>query len=263
MFNNITSRQTRCNSIVPTKYPVVNPYINSLSSSYSVVGATTLLTIFGTNFRDFSSVRFGSTEPLTIFISSSQISFYVPSTLSFGTYPIQVFNDNLGSNVVDFTIDDNGNYWQLSAFDFSIFNSNNGGVNMGKSSVNAKFIQSNSIPGAHLYYPDFIPIYSSISDFSDIYSYPNSNPKVTISVGTSTQMQLPKETYNKYSFIVSPGYKLVVRNNHNVIVLDIENLYTSGICCNPTPVALPGSYLTSCDLYFYSNNTWVKLQMES
>ena len=262
MFNNITSRQTRCNSIVPTKYPVVNPYINSLSSSYSVVGATTLLTIFGTNFRDFSSIHFGSTEPQTIFISSSQISFYVPSTLSFGTYPIQVFNDNFGSNVVDFTIDDNGNYWQLSAFDFSIFNSNDGGVNMGKSSVNAKFLQSNSIPGVYLYYPDFIPIYSSISDFSDIYPYPS--PGVTISVGTSNKLQLPTTgDYSTYSFIISPGYKLVVTNNYNVIVLDVENVSTDGICCSPVPVQLPVSYLKSCNLYFYSNNNWIILPLKS
>ena len=261
MFNNITSRQTRCNSIVPTKYPIVNPYINSLSSSYSVVGATTLLTIFGTNFRDFSSIHFGSTEPQTIFISSSQISFYVPATLNFGTYPIQVFNDNLSSNVVDFTIDDNGNYWQVSAFDSSIFNSNGGGVNMGKSSVNAKFIQSNSIPGAYLNYPDVIPIYSSIQDFSDMYPFPSTG--VTINIGRDNKMQLPPENYNAYSFIISPGYKLVITNNYNVIVLDVENLSTSGICCSPEPVTYIKSYLKSCNLSFYSNNTWVKLPLES
>jgi hypothetical protein len=163
--------------------------------------------------------------------------------------------------VVDFTIDDNGNYWQLSAFDFSIFNSNDGGVNMGKSSVIAQFLQSNSIPGAYLFFPQFLPIYSSIKDFSDI--YPPLMPGVTISVGKFNLLQLPEKNYDKYSFIISPGYKLVVTNNYNTIVLDVQNLSVTAICCRPEPAQYLDSYLASCNLFFYSNNNWIILPLKS
>ena len=107
------NRTGACKSFA-ISYPILTPFINNLSSYYSVVGATTLVTIFGNNFRDFSVVKFAASSISSIFISSTQISFYIPNTYSYGTYSIQVFNDIYGSNVVDFTIDNNGSYWILT-----------------------------------------------------------------------------------------------------------------------------------------------------
>jgi hypothetical protein len=88
-----------------SNYPISNPIISSLSNYYSVAGATVLVTINGLNFRNFSLVHIGTLTVSIYFVSSTQISFYVPTTLSNGIYPIQVFNNNLSSNIVNYNID--------------------------------------------------------------------------------------------------------------------------------------------------------------
>lgn len=246
MFNTFTSQ--KCRSIASTQYPSLTPYISSVSSAYSVVGATSLVTLFGSNYRDFSIIHFGTTEAQSIFISSSQISFYVPSNLPYGTYPIQVFNDNLASNVIDFTIDDNGNYWQLSSADLSIFNSNKGGVNMGNSSVNAKYFQSASIPGAYFIieeanFVSTLPIYTSIPTFSDVYP---KNLNTEAPIGNSIKVDL----VGNANFLILPGYKLEVFAI-NTMILQVENLSNNALSYSTiTGISI------SCKLYFYSNSTW-------
>jgi hypothetical protein len=84
--------------------PLVGPYIASLSGYLSIYGYTSIITIFGNNFRSYSVVKFGPYVPTTQFLNSSQISFYVPTTAPAGTYSVQVFNDTFGSNVVTFDI---------------------------------------------------------------------------------------------------------------------------------------------------------------
>ena len=241
----------KCRSISSTLYPSLAPYISSVSSAYSAIRTTSLITIFGNNFRDFSSIHFGTTETQSIFISSSQISFYVPSNLPYGTYPIQVFNDNLSSNVIDFTIDDNGNFWQLSSIDLSIYNSNNGGVNMGNSSVNAKYIQSASIPGAYFMieeqnFVSTLPIYSSITTFSNVYS---NNSNVQSEVGNSLNVNLT----GYKNFLILPGYKLVILSSSSSIILDVENLSNNAV--SYSTISNFGDP-SSCLLYFYFNSTW-------
>ena len=81
------------------------PIISSLSTYNSPVGVTALIVIFGNNFKSFSIVKFGNYTPTTYFVSSEQISFYISSTFPEGIYPVQVFNDTTGSNVVNYTID--------------------------------------------------------------------------------------------------------------------------------------------------------------
>ena len=81
------------------------PIISSLSTYNSPVGVTALVVIFGNNFKSFSTIKFGIYTPITYFVSSEQISFYISSTFTAGIYPIQVFNDVSGSNVVNYTID--------------------------------------------------------------------------------------------------------------------------------------------------------------
>lgn len=118
-----------CQGWVPpgTNYAV--PTINYMSGTYSPAGATTLIAIFGSNFKLFSAIKFGTYTPTMIFISSQQIDFYVPSTASPGTYTVQVFNDIYGSNVITYELDDTPGYWLLSnIYPEAITNSNNGGL---------------------------------------------------------------------------------------------------------------------------------------
>jgi uncharacterized protein (TIGR03437 family) len=118
-----------CQGWVPpgTNYAV--PTINYMSGTYSPAGATTLIAIFGSNFKLYSTIKFGTFTPTMIFISSQQIDFYVPSTASPGTYTVQVFNDTYGSNVITYELDDTPGYWLLSnIYPEAITNSNNGGL---------------------------------------------------------------------------------------------------------------------------------------
>jgi hypothetical protein len=132
MSLNFTNRNSSCigwsnpNSINTT------PNIITLSGFFSPAGATTLLVIFGTNFRNFSRIKFGTYTPNTIFISSEQIEFYVPSAALSGTYPIQVFNDTFASNVVTYTLDNASGYWYLNQATQRIINTNIGGAIVNK-----------------------------------------------------------------------------------------------------------------------------------
>lgn len=103
-----------CQGWVPPGTNYAIPTINYMSGTYSPAGATTLIAIFGSNFKLFSTIKFGTYTPTMIFISSQQIDFYVPNTAAFGTYTVQVFNDTYGSNVVSYELDDAPGFWRLS-----------------------------------------------------------------------------------------------------------------------------------------------------
>jgi hypothetical protein len=251
---NLTYRTSVCKGFTPSTYPILTPSISSLSSYYSIVGSTTLITIVGDNFREFSIVKLGGNTVNSNFISSTQISFYVPYNYSYGTYSIQVFNDNYGSNVVDFTIDNNGSYWVLTPGTNAINNINTGDINM-YCSVFANYLNSYSIPGAFLYTSNnFIyPIYRSVSSYSDFYqnsSSSNTNSSTTpgyylITTGTS---YIP--TINDSYYIVSPGYQLIVYQNTTI------TLKASNLSFNPLMVSPTVNTNTSCQLYFWSNSIW-------
>ena len=249
---NLTYRTSVCKGFIPTSYPVLTPYINSLSSYYSIVGATTLITMFGNNFRDFSIVKLGANTINSHFINSSQISFYVPYNYTYGTYSIQVFNETYGSNVVDFTIDNNGSYWTLTAGTNAINNINTGDVNM-YCSVFANYLNSYSIAGAYLYTTFNIsyPIFKSISSYSNLYlnnsnsTSSNTPGSYLISVGIKTD-----PTFQDSYYIISPGYQLIVYQN-TTITLQVSNL--SFIPLMVSPISSPN---TSCQLYFWSNSIW-------
>ena len=91
------------------------PQILTLSSFYSPAGSTTLVSISGVNFYSYSSVSFGVFNPTVYFVNSNLLQFYVPNTLNFGTYPVQVFNGSIPSNIVNYTIDNASGYWLLNA----------------------------------------------------------------------------------------------------------------------------------------------------
>jgi hypothetical protein len=118
-----------CQGWVPpgTNYSV--PVISYLSGTYSPSGATALVAIFGTNFKLYSTIKFGTFTPTMIFISSQQIEFYVPTTANFGPYLVQVFNDTYGSNVVTYEVDDAPGFWKLNpSYAEVIENTNYGGL---------------------------------------------------------------------------------------------------------------------------------------
>jgi len=121
------------------------PTITSLSGTYSPVGGTTLVAIFGTNFRLYSAIKFGTYTPSVIFINSGQIDFYVPSTASYGDYPVQIFNDVYGSNTVVYTLDNAPGYWTLNpSYSNVISNSNLGGLSIEGSIVLNNIVDINN-----------------------------------------------------------------------------------------------------------------------
>ena len=94
----------------------VAPTITGLSTNKSHATLLTIVAIVGTNFRPYSSIRFGLFRPDIIFINSEHIEFYVPTIISKpATYTIQVFNGGNGSNVVNYQVDDALNYWILDS----------------------------------------------------------------------------------------------------------------------------------------------------
>jgi hypothetical protein len=90
------------------------PVISSLSSYYSPAGSTSLVSVNGSNFQAYSTVSFGIYSPTVYFVNSTLIQFYVPTTLNYGTYPIQVFNGSIPSNSVNYNIDNASGYWLLN-----------------------------------------------------------------------------------------------------------------------------------------------------
>ena len=117
----------RCQGWTNPSNLVFGPQIGSLSSYYSPSGSTTLVTITGSYFFSYSSVSFGTTNPSIYFINSNNIQFYVPTTLSPGTYSVQVFNGSSGSNIVNYTIDNSYSYWVLNSNN-TISNNNTNGL---------------------------------------------------------------------------------------------------------------------------------------
>lgn len=119
----------------PKGYPTLIPTIDYLTQYYSPAGATTLVVIFGKNYRPFTRIVFGVTNPPTIYISSTQIEFYVPTSLLPGSYPVQVFNDTLASNIVVYTIDNSSGYWLIQP-NQQITNTSPFGVNISSNATN-------------------------------------------------------------------------------------------------------------------------------
>ena len=108
---------------------IFGPQINSLSGYYSPAGSTTLISISGENFVSYSVIKFGTFKPTVYFINSNNLQFYVPSTINSGTYPVQVFNGGIASNIITYTIDNASGYWLLNA-NGSISNTNSGPISV-------------------------------------------------------------------------------------------------------------------------------------
>lgn len=104
------------------------PQIDSLSSYQSPSGSNTVVAINGSNFcYGVSTISFGTFFPTVYFVNSNILEFYVPNTLSSGSFPVQVFNGSTGSNIVTYTIDNASGYWLLNSNN-NISNTNSRGV---------------------------------------------------------------------------------------------------------------------------------------
>ena len=120
-----------------------SPQIISLSGYYSPSGSTTLVSINGANFYSYSKILFGTYNPTVYFINSNIIQFYVPNTLNSGTFPVQVSNGAIYSNIVNYTIDNASGYWLINS-NSSITNTNTNSVSVTSLSRGAPFIITSS-----------------------------------------------------------------------------------------------------------------------
>lgn len=103
------------------------PEIISLSTFQSPAGSRTVVSIFGSNFYSYSTIRFGTYTPTVYFINSTILQFYVPNILNSGTFTVQVCNGPVCSNSVNYTIDNASGFWLFDGQSINNSNGNNSG----------------------------------------------------------------------------------------------------------------------------------------
>ena len=154
----------KCQGWVNPSNQVYGPHITSLSGYQSPAGSHTIISINGSGFYSYSSVLFGTYYPNVYFINSNILQFYVPSSLSSGTFPVQVFNGSYGSNIVTYTIDNASGYWLLNPSG-SISNTNLNNTTSppsgGGLSVNGPILQTLNGIGSTSIGTNSLPIVSS------------------------------------------------------------------------------------------------------
>lgn len=179
------------------------PTITSLSGTYSPVGGTTLVIIFGTNFRLYSTIKFGTYTPSVIFINSGQIDFYVPSTASYGVYPVQVFNDVFGSNTVEYTLDNTPGYWYLNqSYSNVISNSNLGGLSIGGPIVINNIVDNSNNVSGNLIFDD-----NNISNTPQCIEWVQNNAVTATITANSTGVVINTDL-SATNFIQSSDYRI-------------------------------------------------------
>ena len=193
-----------------------NPVITSLSSYFSPLGATPLVVINGINFRSYSVISFGGYFPSTIFISSDQIQFYVPNTVTTtGNYPVQIFNDIYPSNIVNYYLDNASGYWLLNNSNQTIGNTNTNGVEInGNLSLNYIPTQNNtSLLGNQIPFPyDYISLSVSPGNYGTLCSFNLPVGVYAINWYVSLSYGAPY-TVNSTTFGISNSESLFSTNN--------------------------------------------------
>lgn len=220
------------------------PNIAFLSGYQSPAGSNTVVSINGTNFYSYSTIKFGTFNPTVYFVNSNTLQFYVPSTISSGTFPVQVFNGSIPSNSVNYTIDNASGYWLMNS-NGSISNTNNGPISVSFLSRGAPFT-----------------ITTTTYDFTDTTLNTNANSISwiicdTATVGGEITITLP---------ISVNGRELMFKNNgtHAVRSIDSSGAYIANI--NPlsgpsTDIILPGvtgNWATI--VYDQTQNKWITMQ---
>jgi len=149
---------TRCQGWVNPSNLSFGPVITSLSSFQTPAGSSTVVSIFGSYFFSYSTIRFGTFTPTVYFVNSTRLNFYVPSSLNYGTFPVQVCNGDVCSNIVNYTIDAASGFWLLDGQNIINSNGNNsGGVGVTWLSRGAPKIIDNSSNDYNIDYPYKIP----------------------------------------------------------------------------------------------------------
>lgn len=240
---NITNNSSCIGWNNPTSISI-KPIITSLSGFYSPAGTTTLVVIFGKNFRNFSKIRFGAYTPNTIFISSDQIQFYVPIAATAGVYPIQVFNDTLASNVVTYNLDNSSGYWYLNLATQRINNTNIGGVVVGSPSNPALFG----------------PTLISLADVN----YPAISTKTNVPTGTWPVYLnfVPQATAKQYNDSVQAGDSLILNyydSSANATAINLtfwsNNSTPTGVRISPSGTTIYGDLDVTDDIIFSGDLT--------
>jgi hypothetical protein len=121
------------------------------------------------------------------------LEFYVPNTLSSGTFPVQVFNGSTGSNIVTYTIDNASGYWLL--------NSNNNISNTNSSGVVATWVSRGSP----------VILGNSYNSSSNAYTVPNNVNWFISDASTNVYINLPTGT--QY-----PGRELMFKSINGTIL---------------------------------------------
>lgn len=223
----------RCRGWTNPSNVVFGPQIGSLSSYYSPSGSTNLISITGSYFFSYSSLSFGTTNPSIYFINSNNIQFYVPTTLTPGTYTVQVFNGSIGSNIVNYTIDNSYSYW-ISNSNNTISNSNSSLVSVTSLSRGAPF----TITESNYTVPD------------------NLNWFICNSASTITITLPYGSSYNGREIMFKNiSANLVISNNNN-ISYDGETTTTTILPSANIYEAYPWTTL----VYNYNNNIWISMQ---
>ena len=214
------------------------PYISNLSGYYSPAGSTTLVSIAGSNFCSYSVVRFATYSPTVYFINSNNLQFYIPSTINSGIFPIQVFTGSIGSNIVDYTIDNASGYWLLNT---------SGGIN-NTNTANSSLVSMSSISrGA--------PVTITYSENSS-YSVPNNvNWIICDTTDGPINIILPlgsQYTGREIMFKNPTGSNNVITNSNIIIPLD----KLSG---TPTDEILP-AILGAWATLVFDGTFWITMQ---
>jgi hypothetical protein len=151
---------SKCRGWVNPDSIVFGPQITGLSGYQSPSGFNTLVAVSGNYFFSYSTISFGTYKPTVYFVNSNSLEFYIPNSLTSGTYPVQVFNGSVGSNIVNYTIDNASGFWSLDSSG-SIFNTNKNSLTGGGLSVQGVISQTLFASGCTSIGTNSLPIYST------------------------------------------------------------------------------------------------------
>lgn len=213
------------------------PEIISLSSYQSPAGSNTVVSINGTNFFSYSTIRFGTFTPTVYFVNSTIIQFYVPNTLNSGTFPVQVCNGSVCSNTFNYTIDNASGYWLLNGQNITNSNENNSSGGIVVSWL------SRGIP-------------QSISNLDNSYHVPNNVTWITCNTGAGdVHISLPEGTeYN--------GRELIIKRLNTGTIISDTALVTSFDENTTSDIILsniePNNY--SWVTLVYNGAVWITMQ---
>jgi hypothetical protein len=233
------NNNNKCQGWTNPSNNLFGPQIYSLSSFYSPAGSTSLVSINGANFYCYSSIAFGTYFPTVYFINSNLLQFYVPSNLNSGTFPVQVFNASIPSNIVNYTIDNASGYWLLTS------NGNISNTNFGLTNISALARGSPVIITAN-------------------YNVPNNVSWIICNSSTPIEISLPSGTeyIGRELTIRNIGSSIVTSSSPNIILLcyidSVQPLVPQSIILpSVNPNSASGTWIT---LVCNDGFTWMTMQ---